>query len=275
MRLPFPSEPTRHFGRRWLVLPGQAGFWNDHTGCDWSKNYGTPIPVSDSGKVIGNYFTNLKGWQLVVQNTRTGVITRYHMLNERSPKAHGSSVREGETIGRVGSSGTASTGPHLHFEVWKNGVPVDPYKYITGSSAGGGSTPIGNDMPLDQNDLNKIVAAVWGYEIKRSSGNVSAIQELANVRTDTSSLRSAVGDLPTDVWKVAVQRTAGPVSALQELANASTAAQSVAAREPGAVASIDYDKLAEAIVAKLPKAEAPLTKTDVVDAIKSVVFKAE
>lgn len=160
MRLPFPSPPTRHFGRRWLVLPGQSGFWNEHTGCDWSKNYGTPIPASDSGEVIGNYYTALKGWQLVVRHPG-GRITRYHMLNKRSHRALWSQVREGEIIGYVGSSGTASTGPHLHFEVWVNGKAIDPYKYITAATSGSGAKPIDNkpEVPVivDKKELSDML----------------------------------------------------------------------------------------------------------------------
>lgn len=145
MRLPFLAEPTRHYGMRWLVLPGQAGFWNFHEGCDWTRKAGTPVRAAESGVVIANFFTSLKGNQLHVRNILTGRTTKYNMLQEKPPLGIGSTVEEGDVIAKVGSSGTASTGPHLHFEVWVNGAHVDPFKYITGlngGTAGGGGTTI-------------------------------------------------------------------------------------------------------------------------------------
>jgi murein DD-endopeptidase MepM/ murein hydrolase activator NlpD len=41
-------------------------------------------------------------------------------------------VRRGETIALLGTSGKTSLGPHLHFEIWKNGLPQDPGEYLLG-----------------------------------------------------------------------------------------------------------------------------------------------
>lgn len=269
MRLPFPTPPTRGFGLRWLVLPGQAGFWNDHTGVDWTKNRYTKIPAAESGVVIENYFTSLKGWQLVVRNIFTGRITRYHMLQEKSPKAKGSTVTEGEIIGRVGSSGTASTGPHLHFELWIDGKPVDPYKYITGLTAGNGSTPIENDMAITDADAEKIAIAVWNIKVNRSGGQVPVITEVAQTRT----LAGQIPSIPVDTWNVPVNYSTGPVSSIQVLANAARDAKTAAEAPAGEVESIDIDALATAIVAKLPTNQAA-TKQDVLDALSTLTLKA-
>lgn len=268
MRLPFPTPPTRGFGPRWLVLPGRPGFWNDHIGIDWSKAPGTPIIAAASGTVIGNLFTSLKGHQLVVRDDE-GRIHRYHMLLEKSPKKVGERVLEGTQIGRAGSSGSASTGDHLHYELWINGRPIDPYLYVTtGKIAGIGDViEIEEDMPLTDAEIAKIASAVWNTKINRTSGQTAALQELAN-------LTGAVAAVPTKVWAEEVQRTGGPVNVKQELADAKTNTIKLLAQPATGGAEIDYDKLADAIVAKLPAQAAPLTQADVVEAIKSVTYKA-
>ena len=45
-------------------------------------------------------------------------------------KTAGDFVKTGEQIAIIGNSGELSTGPHLHFELWQNGIPVDPENYI-------------------------------------------------------------------------------------------------------------------------------------------------
>ncbi|MCK5379587.1 MAG: M23 family metallopeptidase, partial [Acidobacteria bacterium] len=57
-----------------------------------------------------------------------GLETRYHHL-DAIDVALGDRLSAGDTLGQVGSTGV-STGPHLHFEVRKNGVPVDPMGYL-------------------------------------------------------------------------------------------------------------------------------------------------
>ena len=45
-------------------------------------------------------------------------------------KKPGNFVKAGEVVGIVGNSGEQSTGPHLHFELWYNGIPIDPQDYM-------------------------------------------------------------------------------------------------------------------------------------------------
>jgi murein DD-endopeptidase MepM/ murein hydrolase activator NlpD len=88
-----------------------------HRGQDWHPAELTPIPAISTGKVTGNFWTDVLGWCLV-HRTADSLFVLYAHLAEQSPLAVGDVVRMGDTIGRVGGgkhkSGTASTGAHLH-----------------------------------------------------------------------------------------------------------------------------------------------------------------
>ena len=51
-------------------------------------------------------------------------------MNKVTFKSEGLKVKAGDAIAVIGNSGELTTGPHLHFELWHNGVPLDPVKYI-------------------------------------------------------------------------------------------------------------------------------------------------
>jgi murein DD-endopeptidase MepM/ murein hydrolase activator NlpD len=99
-----------------------------HAGLDFAAPQGTPIYATADGRVkeanseAGGYGNH------VVINHGYGYETLYgHMVRI---KAHsGQSIKRGEVIGWVGSTGK-STGPHCHYEVHKNGTPVDPIYYF-------------------------------------------------------------------------------------------------------------------------------------------------
>lgn len=99
-----------------------------HAGLDFSAPQGTPIYASANGTVttagnMGNGYGNH-----VIIRHGYGYETLYgHMYKIKSRK--GQKVKRGEIIGYVGSTGK-STGPHLHYEVHRNGTPVDPIYYF-------------------------------------------------------------------------------------------------------------------------------------------------
>jgi murein DD-endopeptidase MepM/ murein hydrolase activator NlpD len=96
-----------------------------HKGVDYAAARGTPIHVSGDGKVI---FRGLKGGygRVIIVKHGSRYQTVYAHMNGFKRGIHvGSHVRQGQTIGFVGSSGRA-TGPHLHYEFRVNGVVRNP-----------------------------------------------------------------------------------------------------------------------------------------------------
>lgn len=115
---------TSRFGWRIHPIFGSREF---HTGMDIATRYGSPVVAALGGVV------RFVGWKsgygrLVVIEHGGGIETSYSHLSAAlvSP---GQGVAPGQVIGRIGSSGW-STGPHLFFEVRRNGVPVDPARYL-------------------------------------------------------------------------------------------------------------------------------------------------
>jgi murein DD-endopeptidase MepM/ murein hydrolase activator NlpD len=100
-----------------------------HRGVDLRAAYGEPIGVADGGTVV---FAGEQGGygQTVVVEHAGGVRTRYAHLSSLMTEA-GAEVKAGDPIGRAGRSGRA-TGTHLHFEVTKNGHPIDPHRLSAG-----------------------------------------------------------------------------------------------------------------------------------------------
>ncbi|MFA6170114.1 MAG: peptidoglycan DD-metalloendopeptidase family protein [Candidatus Margulisiibacteriota bacterium] len=98
-----------------------------HTGIDIAATYGSPILAADSGEVIFSGWWDGYGKAIVIDHGR-GLATVYAHMS-RLYASVGSKVIKGQTIGLEGSTGY-STGPHCHFEVRRNGTPVNPRKYL-------------------------------------------------------------------------------------------------------------------------------------------------
>jgi murein DD-endopeptidase MepM/ murein hydrolase activator NlpD len=98
-----------------------------HTGMDFRGNAGDPIYATAAGKVVKAGWEGGYG-QMVEVDHGEGLSTRYGHMSEIGVTV-GQTVRAGEVIGRVGSTGR-STGPHLHYEVRVNGEPVNPEKFL-------------------------------------------------------------------------------------------------------------------------------------------------
>jgi len=109
---------------------GQAGgYWSSgrHTGLDFAGSTGTPIRAAASGTVVEAGYAGAYGNRVVVKHSN-GYETTYNHLSKISVKP-GQKVQTGDRIGALGSTGN-STGPHLHFEVLRNGSFLDPEAWL-------------------------------------------------------------------------------------------------------------------------------------------------
>jgi len=99
-----------------------------HYGIDISASKDEPVKAALDGTVIFADFTPKTGYVIGIQH-RLNYIT-FYKYNSILLKSPGQFVRAGEPIAIVGNSGEISSGPHLHFELWHNGNPVNPVDYI-------------------------------------------------------------------------------------------------------------------------------------------------
>lgn len=118
------------FGRRVDPITGRMAW---HAGVDFAGKRGSDVVAVASGVVV--FAGRRHGYgELVEINHGGGYVTRYGHHDELVVSA-GDVVKKGQIIGRMGSSGR-STGPHVHFEVLKNGRQVDPARYVARQRTG-------------------------------------------------------------------------------------------------------------------------------------------
>jgi murein DD-endopeptidase MepM/ murein hydrolase activator NlpD len=98
-----------------------------HFGIDFAAKEGTPVLAAAPGYVIFAGWTAGDGNMLMISHVR-GCVTVYKH-NKSLLKSVGDAVRRGELIARVGNTGR-STAPHLHFEVWKDGIAQNAGNYL-------------------------------------------------------------------------------------------------------------------------------------------------
>ncbi len=103
-----------------------------HYGQDFAARKGTPVVAATDGYVLFAGWTYDDG-NMVMISHGSGYLTVYKHLQALLTTPH-ATVKRGETIALVGSTGNTSYGPHLHFEVWKDGIPRDPNEYVLTTS---------------------------------------------------------------------------------------------------------------------------------------------
>lgn len=99
-----------------------------HYGIDIVSNANDPVLSVLDGTVISAGWTLEAGYVIIVQH-RNNIVSQYKH-NSILLKKIGDRVRAGEPLGIIGNTGEYTTGPHLHFELWQNGTPLNPTDYI-------------------------------------------------------------------------------------------------------------------------------------------------
>jgi murein DD-endopeptidase MepM/ murein hydrolase activator NlpD len=127
------------FGHRNDPFSGEGAI---HSGVDISAPDGTPVKAAADGVVIYAQYQGGGFGRLVVINHNNGMQSLYAHLSKFDVIA-GQEIRQGEVVGRVGSSGRV-TAPHLHYEVRVGSTPVNPYRFLMRSVAA--TKPVKSDF---------------------------------------------------------------------------------------------------------------------------------
>lgn len=133
---PDPAPPVASVGFIWPYYGSITTYFGEPRGASYHKgidvdgfgSWGTPIGAAASGTVV---LAAWDDWGLgyhVIVDHGNGFRTTYAHLSEIWV-AQGQWVNQGDAVGALGSTGY-STGPHLHFELWSGGIPVDPLAYL-------------------------------------------------------------------------------------------------------------------------------------------------
>ena len=112
----------------WLFGSGNPGLEKWHPGIDIAGRRGTDILSAGSGTVVFAGWTSRYGNMVIINHGEN--IFSYYAHNSKLLVKDKAYVRKGEPIAQLGNSGYTSKGPHLHFEIWKDGKPVNPREYI-------------------------------------------------------------------------------------------------------------------------------------------------
>jgi len=187
-----------------------------HTGVDWAAPTGTPVYAAADGQV--SFAGDGKGYgNLLIISHSDGLETRYaHLSKFAAGIKEGTAVRVGGLVGYVGTTGR-STGPHLHFEVRKDGKPVDPIPYMSG-----GNTTVAS------NSVEQLVNRIIRVE---SAGNATA--------QNTRSTATGLGQFIESTW-LRMMRTYRP-----DLANTMSRADLLALRTDPTLSRAMVKRLAQ------------------------------
>ncbi|RLD74562.1 MAG: M23 family peptidase [Bacteroidetes bacterium] len=110
------------------IITSRFSLLDKHYGVDLVTSHNEAVKATLEGTVIFSGWTLETGYIISLQHSRNFISVYKH--NSVLLKKEGDHVMAGEPIAISGQSGELTTGPHLHFELWENGTPVDPQEYI-------------------------------------------------------------------------------------------------------------------------------------------------
>lgn len=128
--------------------------YKSHLGTDYAASTGTPIMATGDGVVVVSTYKKFNGNYVKIKHNAT-YTTQYLHMSKRAVKV-GDMVKQGETIGYVGSTGLAS-GPHVCYRFWKNGKQVDPFRQ---------KLPDSNPIDPDEVEAFEKVKKEYGERLK-------------------------------------------------------------------------------------------------------------
>jgi len=99
-------------------------FEENHFAIDISADIGTPVKSVLDGKILFSEWSVDTGHVIIIDHGENIISVYKH--NSKSLKEQNDFVQAGEVIAYSGNQGSLSSGPHLHFELWKNGTPINP-----------------------------------------------------------------------------------------------------------------------------------------------------
>ena len=117
-----------------LFSPAKGGISSEfsiaekHYGIDIALPENSPIYSVSDGRILFSEWTAETGYVIIIKHLNG--LTSSYKHNSSILKSQGELVRRGEIIGFSGNTGSLTSGPHLHFELWFEGDPVDPLNFI-------------------------------------------------------------------------------------------------------------------------------------------------
>lgn len=179
---PVPGTVSSNYGmRRHPIL----GYSRMHRGMDFRAGYGTPILAATDGKVASAGWAGGHGQRVQLAHGN-GLSTSYSHMSRIAVRP-GASVRQGQVIGYVGSTGL-STGPHLHYELYKNGVSVNPASVTFVSR----SQLSGTELASFRQKLRGLLGTPVGGTI-RSAGATPKAPAAGVIRAGATAPKKALG----------------------------------------------------------------------------------
>lgn len=164
-----------------------------HSGVDYAAPKGTKIYASADGVVRRAQWAGGYGRYVVIRHNSEFSTGYAHMNAFAKGIRPGVRVKQGQVIGYVGSTGR-STGPHLHFEVIKNGKKVDPLKV----KAATGTNLAGNELARFKKEAAKIAAIAEGLKAYAANGTAeadnAAVAPVADANTDVAAAKNMPGE---------------------------------------------------------------------------------